>query len=61
MDDIGVINGCQNGRLQSAAGVPDGTRGGFPLPIKVAGNVKLYHGPAVRRWLADREKRKKAK
>ena len=35
--------------------------GGFPLPIKVAGNVKLYHGPAVRRWLADREKRKKAK
>jgi predicted DNA-binding transcriptional regulator AlpA len=33
----------------------------FPLPVKIAGRVKLYDGPAVRRWLADREKRKAKK
>ena len=47
MDDIGVINGCQNGRLQSAA-ASVGTRTRIPAASDDPGNVQLYDRAKVR-------------
>ena len=55
MDDTGVINGRQNGRLRSARAYQLAREREFPLPVKIAGNVQLYDRAKVRTWIDQRD------